>query len=207
MYNRLIDFIRKKSILYPKQFGFREQHSTDHALLSIVDKIQNSIDNREYSCGIFLDLSKAFDTVNHEILILKLEHYGIRGVASDWFASYLSGRSQITVCGNSVSTKQSISCGVPQGSVLGPLLFLLYVNDFCNCSSVLDLHLFADDANLFYSDKKLPDLELVLNIELQKVHIWLCSNKLISLNVNKSNFVVFHSSQMKLASTVNANNK
>ena len=77
----------------------------------------------------------------------------------------------------------------------------MYVNDFCNCSSVLDLHLFADDANLFYSDKKLPDLELVLNIELQKVHIWLCSNKL-SLNVNKSNFVVFHSSQMKLASTV-----
>ena len=94
MYNRLIDFIRKKSILYPKQFGFREQHSTDHALLSIVDKIQNSIDNREYSCGIFLDFSKAFDTVNHKILIQKLEHYGIRGVANDWFTSYLSGRNQ-----------------------------------------------------------------------------------------------------------------
>jgi hypothetical protein len=105
------------------------------------------------------------------------------------------------VCGDSVSTKQSISCGVPQGSVLGPLLFLLYINDFSNCSSVLDLHLFADDANLFHSDKKLSDLELVLNVELQKVHIWLCSNKL-SLNVNKSNFVIFHSSQTKQTSTV-----
>ena len=92
MYNRLIDFIRKKFILYAKQFGFREQHSTDHALLSIVDKIQKSIDNREYSRGIFLDCSKAFDTVNHEIVIQKLEHYGIRGVANDWFTSYLSGR-------------------------------------------------------------------------------------------------------------------
>ena len=79
MYNRLIDFIRKKYILYPKQFGFRDQHSTDHAVLSIVDKIQNSIENREYSSGIFLDLSKAFDTVNHEIVISKMEHYGIRG--------------------------------------------------------------------------------------------------------------------------------
>ena len=90
---------------------------------------------------------------------------------------------------------------LPQGSVLGPLLFLLYINDFSNCSSVLDLHLFADDANLFYSDKKLSDLELVLNVELQKVHIRLCSNKL-SLNVNKSNFVIFHSSQKKQTSTV-----
>ena len=106
------------------------------------------------------------------------------------------------MCGDSLSTKQStISCGVPQGFVLGPLLFLLYINDFSNCSGVLDLHLFADDANLFYSDKKLSDLELVLNVELQKVHIWLCSNKL-SLNVNKSNFVIFHSSQKKQTSTV-----
>ena len=121
MYNRLIDFIRKKSILYPKQFC--EQHSTDHALLSIVDKIQKSIDNREYSCGIFLDLSKAFDTDNHEILILKLEHYGIRGVASDWFASYLSGRSQITVCGDSISTKQSIFLWCTSRICLGSYYF------------------------------------------------------------------------------------
>ena len=126
MYNRLIDFIRKKSILYPKQFGFREQHSTDHALLSIVDKIQNSIDNREYSCGIFLDFSKAFDTVNHEILIQKLEHYGIRGVANDWFTSYLSGRTQVTVCGDSVSTKQSISCGQVLWSCLKDPCWVLY---------------------------------------------------------------------------------
>ena len=127
------------------------------------------------------DFSEAFDTVNHNILIMKLEHYGIRGIAIDWLTSYLSNRKQFSL--NNVSSDQlSLSCGIPQGSVLGPLLFLLCVNDFNCCSKLLDFHLFADDSNLFYKHKNLLVLQNDLTNELNNVHIWLCSNR-ISLNV------------------------
>ena len=102
MYNRLVRFVDKHHVLFEKQFGFRSKHSTDHAILSIVDKIQKAIEERNYSCGIFLDFSEAFDTVNHKILLGKLEHYGIRGIANDWFKSYLTDRQQVVVVNNTV---------------------------------------------------------------------------------------------------------
>ncbi len=150
MYNRLIAYLQKKNVLYDKQFGFRSQNSTEHAILTITDKIQKAIENRNYSCEIFLDFSKAFDTAHHGILINKLEKYGIRGFANDWFASYLTGRKHFVSLNNISSDLNDINCGIPQGSVLGPLLFLLYINDFYKCSELFDFHHFADDSNLFY---------------------------------------------------------
>ena len=194
---RLTSFIINHNILYSKQFGFRSQHSTIQAVLSIIDKIQEGVENRKYSCGVFLDLSKAFDTVNHNILLQKLEHYGIRGVVLKWFQSYLEDRKQFVSIGNVRSDTSYISCGVPQGSVLGPLLFLLYINDIQKSSDLLDFHLFADDSSLFYSAKSLSELESIITCQLSHVHKWLCANKL-SLNIEKSSFVIFHPTQKKL---------
>jgi hypothetical protein len=196
MHKRLYSYINEKQILYSKQFGFRASYSTSHALISIIDKIQVAIENRDFICGVFIDLSKAFDTVDHNILLKKLDFYGIRGLPFEWFTSYLSNRKQFVCVDNVFSDELHISCGVPQGSVLGPLLFLIYINDFSLCSKLLDFHLFADDANLFYKDNT-SNFQTNLNSELDKVYVWLCSNKL-SLNVSKSNFVIFHSRQRKI---------
>ena len=175
------------NIFFEKQFGFRANHSTEHAILCIIDRIQKAIENRNYSCGIFLDFSKAFDTIDHTILIKKLEYYGTRGVAKKWFISYLSNPRQIVTVNGVQSEENSITCGVPQGLVLGPLLFLIYVNDFHSCSDLFDFHMFVDDANLFYESNNIASLVTTVNNELRKACTWLCANKLL-LNIDESNF-------------------
>ena len=198
---RLTSFLEKHNIFFDNQFGFRSKRSTTHAVLTITDMIQQAIDKGKVSCGLFLDLSKAFDTVNHTILLKKLEHYGIRGIALEWFKSYLCNRKQFTVIGGTSSSVNCITCGVPQGSVLGPILFLLYINDFNNCSSILKFNIFADDSNLFHTDDNLLKLETTINNELKYVFDWLCANKL-SLSIEKTNFVLFHPHQKKHTSSI-----
>ena len=128
VYKRLHQYLERKEILHHKQFDFRTRYSTTYALLSIVDKINEAIDHHDYACGIFLDLSKAFNTINHDIPITKLEFYGVRGLANKWFSSYLSNRRQFVSVKNISSDESPISCGVTQGSVLGPLLFLICIH-------------------------------------------------------------------------------
>ena len=152
MYNRLQKYLKDQNILYDKQFGFRTGHSTEHAIAQLVDQIYEAFEKSEYTLGVLIDLSKTFDTVGHSILLRKLELYGITDRNYAWIKNYLSNRLQyIQIDENSRTEFCVVKCGVPQGSILGPLLFLLYVNDLKNASSVLDPIMFADDTNLFYT--------------------------------------------------------
>ena len=137
-----------------------------------------------FSCSVFIDLQKAFDTVDHHILLQKLNHYGIRGIINDWFYSYLVGRIQSTQIGSLFSKKEKTLSGVPQGSVIGPLLFLISINDIHYASDKLEFYLVADDTNLLYTDKNLRSLETTTHLELSRVCEWLTANKL-SLNIKK----------------------
>ena len=134
MYSRLLEFLNKRNILNKYQFGFRNMHSTFMALITLLENLRNTLDRGNCAIGIFLDLKKTFDTVNRKILLGKLTCYGMRGIAFDWFSSYLKSRSQTVIFNEQDSETKKTLCGVPQGSILGPLLFLLYINDLPSVS-------------------------------------------------------------------------
>ena len=192
IYNQFIEYIEKYNILSDLQFGFQKNKSTEHAISTIFTNITNALKNKQSSYCIFLDFAKAFDTVNHDILLQKLKYYGVQGITLKLFESYLSNRTQVVEVNGMLSEKGVIRHGVPQGSILGPLLFLLYINDISKSSDILKFFLFADDTTVFYSaDPSDENTEEILNTELEKVAGWLAANKL-SLNVKKSNFLHFH---------------
>ena len=190
MYSMVYKYLSKCSILNIHQYGFRRNHSTSHAIIELVNKVLKAFEGNELTIATYMDLSKAFDVIDHCILLEKLEHYGVRGVAYEWFKSYLSSRKQFVIINNSESTLLSVTTGVPQGSVLGPLLFLLYVNDICNCSNIADIISFADDTTVIVCGKDMSDLSNVMNAELEKISKWFKTNKLC-INVDKTNYMVF----------------
>ena len=180
VYNRVYNYITEQKLLFPKQFEFQSNHSTEHAIVEFVDNILKSFDKGDMTLGVFIDLSKAFDTVDHKILLQKLDFLGIRGTYLRWFKNYLSNRKQFIPYNNDErqSIWRLITCGVPQGSILGPLLFLLYVNDLHKTSKLISAIMFADDTNLFYSHSDLKVLYKTMNDELTKVSNWFSANKL-----------------------------
>ena len=192
MYKRVYKFLSLKGTFFEMQFGFREKHSTLHALISLTETIRNALDNNEFVCGIFIDLKKAFDTVDHEILLNKLGYYGIRGLPNEWFRSYLTGRKQFVSINGYNSKVLECDIGVPQGSVLGPLLFLIYINDLHQAMKNSLVHHFADDTNLLHINKSLSKLNSLLNRDLKYLCNWLKANK-IALNTAKTEMLFFRS--------------
>ena len=198
IYKQMFSFITKYSILFIYQYGFRHGHSTTLALIDIIDTIKKRLDNGDYGIGIFIDIKKkAFDTVNHEILLTKLEHYGFRGHSLQLLQSYVSDRKQYTRINGVTSTVQSLNYGVPQGSVLGPLLFLLYVNDIQYCIDKNKIKLFADDTGIFQFNRNLNELRNEASRNLSKIYDWFSFNRL-ALSLEKSHFLIFHSKRKKI---------
>ena len=190
VHKRLYTFMNIHNIFYPSQYGFRPKHSTINAITEFTSDVLSSRDNKEHTAGVFLDLSKAFDTINHSTLLKKLQHYGIRGMALEWFRSYLNNRKQYVSYKDTDSIIMEMTCGVPQGSVLGPLLFIIYTNDLPNALIHSNCILFADDTTVYYSSKHIPDIFDKINKDLDSLEDWFKANKL-SLNISKTHYMIF----------------
>ena len=190
IHHRVYDFLEKKQALYENQFGFRKGHNTNHALIALTESIRRALDQNNFAVGVFIDLQKAFDTVEHNILLKRLNHYGIRGIANNLFKSYLTERKQFVEIDGQKSSQINIMHGVPQGSVLGPLLFLIYINDLHQCIQHSSTFHFADDTSLLCKGPSLKKLNKQINQDLKGLCVWLQANK-ISLNTKKTEIILF----------------
>ena len=190
MHERIYSFLEKHKCIYELQFGFRSKHSTGHALTDLTEAIRKAMDESSFAVGVFIDLQKAFDTVDHEVLLSKLNHYGIRGIANNWFRSYLTNRQQYVTVNGKDSNLRIMKFGVPQGSVLGPLLFLIYINDLYLCVKHSTARHFADDTCLLIKNKSLKKIKKLINQDLKSLNAWLKANK-ISLNASKTEILIF----------------
>ena len=192
MYDQIYEYLNDNSILSEHQFGFRKSHSTASALLDCTNSWYVNMDRKMFNLVVLLDIKKAFDTVNHDILVRKLELYRINGSALTMIQSYLSDRKQKFQLGDVMSSERLVTCGIPQGSILGPLLFLLYINDLPECLHEAAPRLFSDDTNLTVAGDSIEEVELAMNNDLLSVHTGLLANKL-SLNASKTEFILIGS--------------
>jgi hypothetical protein len=197
MHSKLLSYLDSYDVLSKNQFGFRKGKSTCDAILELTDAAYNVINNSQFMLTVFLDFSRAFDTVEHSILLRKLSTLGVRGLCLEWFSSYLTNRKQFVLHAGASSELKPVDVGVPQSSVLGPLLFLVYITDMSRCSDGLQFVHFADDTTVFVRG---DDLELLyddMNRELACVDVWLRANKL-SLNLGKTSYMVFSNRQKNI---------
>lgn len=190
VFNRMKLFLNKYNILNSAQHGFREGKSTQTAILGFLKSLYQNLDNNKKCLGLFMDLSKAFDLVDHALLINKLEKYGFRGRLGSWLRSYLSDRKQIVEIDGKRSNPLEVTCGVPQGSILGPLLFIIFINDLPNIVNCTDLTMFADDNSYLSIHSSLPDLVLQTQEKLNDFVLWFQTNGLL-INATKTVFMLF----------------
>lgn len=193
MYIKIMSYLNSNNLLYKHQYGFRPKHNTTHPIIHLLNKIADAQNDRPraLTLTVLFDLSKAFDVIDTNILIRKLDHYGIRGIVKEWLISYLTNRTQYVEFENTKSSVCNVNCGVPQGSILGPLLYLIYVNDIANASNDMLLS-FADDTTLIVNHNNINTLFVNANIEVQNLYNWFCANRL-SLNANKTKYLIFRS--------------
>ena len=194
---RLLSFLNKHSFFYNSQYGFRKHMSTELALLELHNILLKNINNNDITCGLFIDLKKAFDTIDHKILLHKLEFNGIRGLALNWFKNYLHNRKQFVQIDSIKSSTETIAYGVPQGSILGPLLFSIYINDLPMTLDKGRVILFADDTSIIYNDKSINNLHKTVSDQSKILVDWLEANKL-SLSTNKTKMMLFHKKAIPL---------
>ena len=194
IYDQMYKFLTENILLSCHQSGFRSLHSIVTALLEATDSWSLNIDQGLVNAVGFLDLKKAFDTVDHSILLSKLENYGIIGAAKDWFSSYLNDRKQVCIVNGCKSSETPIRSGVPQGTILGPLLFLLYINDLPHCLSFSQPRMYADDTSITYASSDIHKINECVNSDLSKIHNWLAANKL-TLNMSKTEFLLIGTRQ------------
>ena len=179
VYDQLYNFLANEDVICNHQSGFSSLHSIVTAFLKATDNWAFNIDRGNVNAVVFLDLKNAFDTVDHDILLPKMNLYGIQGTALDWFKSYLSNRTQRCLVNGSLSRICSLKCGVPQGTILGPLLFLIYINDFPNCLTSYQPRMYADDTHITYADVDVNSIQLNLSHDLDNPNKWLISTNLL----------------------------